>query len=355
MLNMNFKAIYVLIFIAAIFAACGEDSGTPTPTFNPGPGVDPNQWLIPQEEVFDGGPGVDGIPAIDNPQFTRATDVNFLSSDDLMMVIPDGDGVKAYPIPILDWHEIVNDEVGDEKMAITYCPLTGTGIGWNRVINGQETTFGVSGLLFNTNLMPFDRLTQSTWSQQRLDCVNGSLIGTQSENFSFVEMEFSTLLDAFPDAQVMNTNTGFDRDYDRYPYNDYRTNNSRLLFPISVEDDRLLVKQRTLGVINLNGRNKVYTFNDNGAMIDAFTDNVGGEELFIIRSEELNFMVAFINDRNLTFIEGEFPFVAFDESGIKYDVLGRSVNAVDMNLELPTQFMGYWFSWGTFYPGIELE
>ena len=185
--------------------------------------------------------------------------------------------------------------------------------------------------------------------------MNGDLIGTRAENFSFIEMEFRTLLDAFPDAQVMNTDTGFDRDYDVYPFDDYRTNHNSLLFPISTVDNRLLAKERTLGIINLNGRNKVYTFNDNEAMIDAFTDNVGGEELFIIRSQELNFIAAFINDRNLTLIEGEFPFVALDEDGIKYNVLGQSVSAVGFDLELPTQFVGYWFSWGTFYPDISLE
>ena len=350
---MNLKNLLLLIFLGVLFARCSDESVSPTPIMNQGPAADSDLWLIPEDEIVERD---ESIEPIDNPQFTRATNVNFLNDDDLVMVIPDGDGVKAYPHAILNYHEVVNDdEVGDESIAITYSPLTGTGIGWNRVINGQETTFVIADILFNTNLMPFDRLTQSTWSQQRLDCVNGDLIGTRAENFSFIEMEFRTLLDAFPDAQVMNTDTGFDRDYDVYPFDDYRTNHNSLLFPISTVDNRLLAKERTLGIINLNGRNKVYTFNDNEAMIDAFTDNVGGEELFIIRSQELNFIAAFINDRNLTLIEGEFPFVALDEDGIKYNVLGQSVSAVGFDLELPTQFVGYWFSWGTFYPDISLE
>lgn len=352
---MNTPRFLPLIFLVIIFSRCSEDATSPTPMINQGPTVNNDQWLIPVDEIVDRDQTIDDVLAIDNPQFTRATDVNFLNSDDLLLVIPDGDGVKAYPHSILNYHEIVNDEVGDEQIAITFSPLTGTGIAWNRVINGEETTFEVSDVLYNSNLMPFDRLTGSTWSQQRLDCVNGDLIGTRAENFSFIEMPFSTLRETFPGAQVMNTNTGFDREYSVYPFGDYRTNHNRLLFPISTVDDRLLAKERTLGVINLNGRNKVYTFNDNDAMIDGFTDNIGGENLFIIRSRELNFIAAFINDRNLTLIEGEFPFVAIDENGIKYDALGQSVSVADFDLVQPTQFMGYWFSWGSFYPEIAIE
>ena len=332
--------------------SCGDSTNlTPSPN-QPDPNSD--EWSIPRSEVFDGGPGLDGIPSIDEPNFTIAENVTFLNRDDLVMVIADGGEVKVYPHPILDWHEIVNDEVGGKKLAVTYCPLTGTGIGWNRVIQGEVTTFGVSGLLYNTNLMPYDRRTSSTWSQQRLDCVNGELIGQRAETYSLVEMEFGTLLDAYPDAQVLNINTGFNRQYGVYPYNDYRTNNSRLLFPVSTEDDRLPTKERTLGIIDLNGENRVYPFNDDGASIDAIDDNLGGEDLIIVRSRELNFIVAFINDQDLELVSNKFPAIVQDSEGTKYDVLGRAIGELKPSLELPTQFMGYWFSWGTFYPNIDL-
>ena len=82
---------------------------------------------------------------------------------------------RAYPHKILDWHEIINDKIGNTAFAITYCPLTGTALGWDRTVNGTETTFGVSGLLYNTNLIPYDRLTGSYWSQMLSKSIRGSL------------------------------------------------------------------------------------------------------------------------------------------------------------------------------------
>ena len=117
-----------------------------------------------------------------------------MDPDDLVIAIQTGEGVKAYSHPVLDWHEIANDELpAGKNLALTYCPLTGTAIGWNNDINGEKTTFGVSGLLYNSNLMPYDRASNSTWSQMSHKCVNGALIGTEIETFHLIEMNFNTL------------------------------------------------------------------------------------------------------------------------------------------------------------------
>jgi len=141
-------------------------------------------------------------------------------SCNLVIGFAQGDDARAYPHFILDWHEIVNDRVGDIHIAVTYCPLTGTGIGWEREINGSVTTFGVSGLLFNSNLIPYDRNTDSNWSQIRLDCVNGDLIGTEAETHVLVETTWKTM---YPKTLVMSMNTGYNRSYGNYPYGNYRT------------------------------------------------------------------------------------------------------------------------------------
>ena len=349
---MIHRSIFLLLCTTLLLLSCGDsDPLTLSPT---GGDPDRTEWLVPQNEVFDGGPGLDGIPSVDDPDFTLANDVNYLNNDDLVLVFANGPEIKVYPHPILDWHEIVNDDIAGLKLAISYCPLTGTGVGWNRVIDGEETTFGVSGLLYNTNLMPYDRRTFSTWSQQRLDCVNGELIGQKAETYSLVEMDFGTLLAAFPEAQVLNLNTGFNRRYGVYPYNDYRTNNNSFLFPISVNDNRLQAKERTLGVLDVNGRNKVYSFNRENDQLEGIEDNVGGQDLFVVRSTDLNFIVAFNDDLGLSLVENQFPAIVQDSDGTRYDVLGRAIGELKPNLEMPTQFIGYWFSWGTFYPDIEL-
>jgi hypothetical protein len=169
-----------------LMAACGvSDDNISLPNTPPGgnnPGSS-NEWSIPREQVLDGGPGKDGIPSIDQPQFTSASAVGFLDPDDLVLGIKVGEEVRAYPHPILDWHEIVNDQVADRFVAITYCPLTGTGVAWNRELDGAVTTFGVSGLLYNSNMIPYDRESDSNWSQILLESVNGQRLGQSIETF----------------------------------------------------------------------------------------------------------------------------------------------------------------------------
>ena len=122
------------------------------------------EWLIPQNEVFDGGPGKDGIPAISNPNLVGNSSINYMNNDDLVIGVKFDGEIRGYPHPILDWYEIINDKINDNYFSITYCPLTGSTINYNRDLNGNITTFGVSGLLYNTNLIPYDRATNSNLS-----------------------------------------------------------------------------------------------------------------------------------------------------------------------------------------------
>ena len=351
------KYYYLLLVIMSFCVfSCSDEEPEPINTLPvTNPSVD--GWLIPKNQVRDGGVGIDGIPSLDDPKFTLATEVDYLDPDDLILAIRVGSELKAYPHPILDWHEIINDRVGNESIALTYCPLTGTGIGWDRMINEQETTFGVSGLLYNTNLMPYDRATNSTWSQQRLDCVNGLNIGMRAELHTFIETKWSTWLTAYPESQVLNIDTGFDRDYKIYPYNDYRTNNNNIIFPVSNTDNRLPAKDRVLGVF-VSGKMKGYTFSNSQSTLEIIQDEFNSQKLLVARSTDHNLIVAFLN-RNLnetytSLPESDFPFIIQDGSGTKYDILGHSDDEANKGLKLADQFMGYWFSWGTFYPDAEL-
>ncbi len=251
--------IIILLAIVTMISACSKDEEdkpnvppTNTPTAIDG-------WLVPSNQVFDGGPGKDGIPSIDNPSFSPVSEVTFLGDNDLVVGVVNGDVVKAYPHRILDWHEIVNDDIGSKSLAITYCPLTGTAVGWDRMIDDVKTEFGVSGKLYNTNLMPYDRLTDSYWSQIGLNCVNGELLSRKIITSAVIETKWSTWKSMYPNSQVMNLNTGYSRDYTVYPYGDYITNNSKLIFPVTPKDDRLPAKQRVLGVLS-NTVNKVYQY-----------------------------------------------------------------------------------------------
>ena len=192
------------LLIVMVLGSCGSDGDNVGPG-NSGGTASSNDWLVPLDEVFDGGPGRDGIPALENSELTTPQDAEatYLNQGDLVIGYKSGSDIRAYPHKILDWHEIANDIVNGNNLAITYCPLTGTAIGWLAEIDGEATTFGVSGLLYNTNLMPFDRKTSSTWSQQLLQSVNGDLIGRQAQTFQVVETTWATWKAMYPETKVI--------------------------------------------------------------------------------------------------------------------------------------------------------
>ncbi len=163
----------------------------PVPTFTNAAGS--NGWLIPSEEVY-AGAGRDGIPSLEMPRIDTYTERNNLGSTDpfylddneLVIGIRIGDRYRLYPHLILNWHEIVNDTLGEHAFSLIYSPLTGTGTAWNRKINGFETTFGVSGMVFNNNIIPYDRISNSNWSQMRGDCVHGICRETESMHYPVI-------------------------------------------------------------------------------------------------------------------------------------------------------------------------
>jgi len=345
-----------LFVIAAFFYPSCEDSSSPDTV-----------WSIPYGQVKDGGPGKDGIPALLNPEMIAANEASYLNPEDLVVGVKIGNDLRAYPHKILDWHEIANDDIGNMPVAIVYCPLTGTAVGWSRNINGTTTTFGVSGLLYNANIIPYDRATDSNWSQIGLECVNGTLIGEIPEMIQVIETRWDTWQRLYPETTVVSTNTGFSRNYQQYPYGNYRTAEG-LIFPISEDDDRLSRKERVLGVIE-SGAVKVYRFehfsDDNPLLLDTFK----GKNIVIIGSDKQSLMVAFeektLNDEVLNFTisseiysDGEFnsAIILEDQFDNQWDIFGHAIAGPNAGEKLTptTSFMGYWFSWASFYPNPEI-
>ena len=317
-------------------------------------------WLIPREEIKDGGPGKDGIPSVDSPQLVTASSISYLADDDLVIGVKIGNVVRAYPHPILDWHEIINDGIGTDKYSIVYCPLTGTGMSWNRKIDGVTTTFGVSGLLYNSNIIPFDRNSDSNWSQMLLKSVNGDKAGKAVQVNKSLETTWKTWQAMYPQTTVVSTNTGFNRNYENYPYGSYKTNNN-LLFSITNSDTRLPKKERVAGVIS-GGNARVYRFGSFADSITTINDNINGTPLVCVGSEKDNFIMIMTrvtsNGTTLIFepIQDSLPIVMKDGSGSRWDVMGNAVSGPRMGeqLKFPPSYMGYWFSWAAFYPSVEI-
>ena len=362
-MKRHFTNQLVFIAVFGLLISCSSEEDPITGTTPSGTSGNNNEWLIPTSEVLDGGPGKDGIPSIDQPVFVPAAEADFVEEDELVVGFKNGNVARAYPHSILDWHEIVNDELDALPVAITYCPLTGTAVGWNRIVDGNLTTFGVSGLLHQTNLMPYDRATNSTWSQMRLDCVNGPLINATAQTEQLIETTWSTWKSMYPDSEVLSRNTGFNRDYNRYPYGNYKTSND-LFFPINNDNEELHRKERVLGVL-VNNRAAAYPIVDfAGDVTKVVTDNVGGREIVVFGNEGMNMIAAYENK-----IGSESPGLEFrpvngplgeavltDNEGNEWNVFGEAIAGprAGQQLNRVVSFVGFWFAWATFYPNIEL-
>ena len=191
----------------------------------------------------------------------------------------------------------------------------------------------------------------------RLDCINGDLQGQQSDIYPIFESTWSTVKE-LPNIKVLSTLTGYNRDYGRYPYGDYKTNNEFLLFPVSNEDFRLPNKDRVLGVIK-NTSIKGYSFNNFfGKDDELILDFIGGDPILVVGNESRNFINAYhpIEGSNYTLLRNQFPNILEDDSGNIFNVFGEVSSGPnpDLRLSQPKSFIGYWFAWAAFYPDIFL-
>lgn len=349
---VHFKYRFLIIILLPILISC-QDSVNSTAGIS-------GDWLIPSNEVYDGGPGRDGIPAITNPDLSKNNSIEYMTENDLIIGIKINNKVQGYPHPILNWHEIINDQIDNNYFSITYCPLTGSTIGINRNIDGNVTTFGVSGLLYNSNLIPYDRATNSNWSQMEMKCVNGKLKGTDFDFIHTFETSWKTWKKLFPNALVVTSNTGINRQYSNYPYGSYRDDEA-LIFPISNKNNDIHLKERVHGIID---DDKVYAIQfklfNNGTKL--YTKQIGDNNYIIVGSEPDNFIVSFFNTLqdgttlNFELIENSLPILMKDNEGNKWDIFGYAVegNRAGQKLVPTKSFIAYWFAWATFYLDISI-
>lgn len=215
---------------------------------------------IPDSEILSGGPGKDGIPSIDDPVFISHTEATFLEDDDPGIGLEVNGIARFYPFEILVWHEIVNDTVASIPLAVTYCPLCLTGVTYERRLNGETIEFGVSGKLWKSNLLMYNRADdladESLWSQVLGRAVQGPHTGTRLTIYPSDTVRFSDWVAAHPGTEVLSRSTGALRPYGVDPYGDYYTNRD-VSFGATFDDDRLHPKEYVLGVEH-NGNTKAY-------------------------------------------------------------------------------------------------
>jgi Protein of unknown function (DUF3179) len=328
--------------------------------------TDFTQRSVPLEE-FTQGASKDGIPAISDPNLETISEADAdLIDREPVIVVDIGGDARAYPLGILTRHEIVNDVVGGTPVAVTFCPLCNSAIAFDRELDGTVYDFGVSGFLRNSDLVMFDRQTDTWWQQFTGEAVVGELTGALLDIVPSSIVSWGDFKATFPDGQVLSRDTGFGIDYGFNPYVNYDSDENPFLFRGEV-DDRLSTIERVVG-LEINDDAVAYPFSLL-AELRAVEDTVGGERIVVFHqpgtaSALAEADIAEARDigatgvfrpqaagRDLTFrVDGDDIFD--NETGSRWNVLGKAVEGplTGEGLEPIVHGDHFWFAWSAFNP-----
>ena len=323
--------------------------------------------LIDLNELRSGGPPPDGIPSIDEPKFLTPSQVDFLEENEPVLALDiDGD-VRAYPVQILTWHEIVNDTVGGVPVSVTYCPLCNSAVAYDRRVDDQVVEFGTSGMLWNSALVMYDRQTETLWSHFTGEGIVGELTGSQLETFPVATVPWGVWRDANPDGLVLSRDTGFDRSYGRNPYPGYDdVNNQPFLFDGEV-DGQYTAMTRIVGIEANEAALGVPLFVLQEEQV--VTAEIGGTEIVVLWQSgtasaldagdvaggddigATGVFIPVVDGQDLTFTPTEGGFID-DQTGSTWNILGTAVDGEleGSQLESLTHVDTFWFAWSAFQP-----
>ena len=217
---------------------------------------------VPLDEFVGGGPPKDGIPSIDVPKFVGVDEAEeFLDGSEPVAVVELEGEIRAYPLQILIWHEIVNDEIAGEPVAVTYCPLCNSTVAFRREVDGRPVEFGTTGMLRNSDLVMYDRATESWWQQITAVAVVGKLTGTKLEVLPSQILAWDQFQRLHPGGRVLSRETGFNRNYGSNPYTGYDSDPDSQPFLLEGEaDPSLPPKERVAAIQTGDGSAVVYPF-----------------------------------------------------------------------------------------------
>ena len=253
--------------------------------------TDTDQRSIDLDELQAGGPPKDGIPSIDDPRFVSpAAAEAWLAPQEPVVALTLGEEAKAYPLQILTWHEIVNDEVGGVPVAVTFCPLCYSAIAYRRVLDrsqgeesGRPLSFGVSGFLRNSDLVMYDRQTESLWQQLTGEAIVGAMTGAKLEVLPAQIISFAQFREAYPEGVVLSRETGISRPYGRNPYAGYDDVDEKPFLYRGPYDQRLPPMEKVV-TVSLGGEDKAYPHRVTKAQ-RVVHDEIGGRPLVLFHGE----------------------------------------------------------------------
>lgn len=275
--------------------------------------------ILSREKIRSGGPPKDGIPALTAPKFVEASRATFMDVADKVVGITLGDKAKAYPLKILDYHEAVNDTVGGVPVAVTYCPLCDSSVVYDRRHNDRILELGISGLLYNSNVLLYDRGDpgeESLWSQMMSQSIAGPEVRQELKKLPLEVTTWEAWTARYPNTQVLSVDTGHNRRYDRSVYAHYFAIDD-LMFNVEPMDERLPAKTPVLGV-SVDNQHRAYP-------LSAFAESRQWEDQFAGQTIVLN-----------------------------YDADAKSLR-VERASEGVEWLYAFWFAWAAFHPETEIR
>lgn len=289
---------------------------------SPEVGVRSGESLVPPEEIVSGGPAKDGIPSIDAPKFITSTQAReWLQDSEPGIAFSAGATDRFYAYQILVWHEIVNDTIDGRRILVTYCPLCLTGFVFDPLVAGERVEFGTSGKLWKSNLVMYDRKTDSLWSQILGRAIAGELAGAELNLLPSDTIRFGEWRRTHPNGEVLSRETGAERFYGSNPYGDYFAATDFAVQLAEFKDQRLSREAFVLGLVQ-NGQSKAYSV-EAVKRQGEFRDQFAGEEYLLRHDKELDVVRVF---RRLT----------------------------DGTEERINPFSAFWFAWVAAHPETEL-
>lgn len=330
--------------------------------------TDTSKRSIDLSELKSGGPPKDGIPAINDPGFISSEDADFWIDPDEPVISFHLNGIaRAYPLQILIWHEIVNDNFGDTPVLVTFCPLCYSAIVFDRRIDGETHEFGVSGFLRHSDMIMFDRKTESLWQQFTGEAIVGEYTGKELKILPSQIISYHQFKEAHPEGKVLSKDTGADRPYGRNPYSGYDDVNNTPFLAGDLDDDRLKPLQKVIGV-RVKEHEKAYPYSVTQSE-KIINDEIVDEPIVVIHIEGARSALdaseisesrkdgstgAFyrtVNGEALTFmIQGNS--IKDRETRSTWDITGKAISGPMKGEQLePLIFGDYFaFAWLVFWP-----
>jgi len=328
--------------------------------------TDFSKHSVSLDEILSGGPPKDGIPAIDDPDFVSVDEADGWIGEREPIVVFEHDGaVRGYPWQILIWHEIVNDEVAGMPVSVTYCPLCNTAIAFDRRVGDLLLDFGTTGKLRHSDLVMYDRQTETWWQQATGEAIIGDLTGTTLTFLPAPTVSWSDFKKEYPDAEVLSRDTGHNRPYGSSPYAGYDTGRP-FLFRGAV-DGRLPTMARVV-VVKSGEAAVVYPLETLGEE-QVINYQVGAAEVVLFfragtasavdagridRGRDVGTPAVYsrtVDGRTLTFRADGDGFVD-KETGTRWNFFGEAVSGPlsGARLDKVVHYVPFWFAWAAFAP-----